>query len=144
VVYAQAAIHAQPRRPCPTQGSRRGKGGHTPGSGTSNEERLTIELRPGGTECVGDSGCAGSTKEIVMPTGKDLKRLVRARMEKTGESYTAARAQILNKHKVVSAVRRTAQVRLKPDTTGYVKIAGMSDASVKKATGCTWERWVKA
>jgi len=81
-----------------------------------------------------------------MPTGKDLKRLVRARMTKTGESYTAARAQILKKRSdVVSAFRRTARVRLKPDTTriDYAKLAGMSDAKVKAATGCGWERWVK-
>ena len=86
-----------------------------------------------------------------MPTGKDLKRLVRARMEKTGESYTAARAQLLNKRVapvlVASGFSRTSNVRLKSDATvvrDYAKIAGMSDASVKKATGCTWERWVKA
>ncbi len=78
-----------------------------------------------------------------MPTGKDLKRLVRARMKKTGESYTAARAQLLDKRTVVSAFKRT-PVRPKPDTTSYATLAGMSDASVKKATGCTWERWVKA
>ena len=29
-----------------------------------------------------------------MPRNKDLKRLVRARMQKTGEAYTAARAHI--------------------------------------------------
>ena len=68
-----------------------------------------------------------------MPTGKDLKRLVRARMKKTGESYTAARAQLLQK--------RIAPVAAVAD---FAKIAGMSDASVKEATGCTWERWVKA
>ena len=34
-----------------------------------------------------------------MPRNKDLKRLVRARMSKTGESYTAARSQILSKSK---------------------------------------------
>ena len=32
-----------------------------------------------------------------MPRNKDLKRLVRARMQKTGEAYTAARAQIVAK-----------------------------------------------
>jgi hypothetical protein len=32
-----------------------------------------------------------------MPTQKDFKRLVRARMAKTGEAYTAARAQLLRK-----------------------------------------------
>ena len=30
-----------------------------------------------------------------MPTQKDLKRLVRSRMKKTGEAYTAARLQLL-------------------------------------------------
>ena len=30
-----------------------------------------------------------------MPVNKDFKRLVRARMRKTGESYTAARARLL-------------------------------------------------
>jgi hypothetical protein len=79
-----------------------------------------------------------------MPTGKDLKRLVRARMKKTGESYTAARVQLLSKRNVVVRVRRTAQVRLKPDTTNCAQLAGMSDESVKKATGCNWERWVRS
>ena len=65
-----------------------------------------------------------------MPTGKDLKRLVRARMKKTGESYTAARAQLLKKKKTAT-------------NTGYAEIAGMSDASLREATGCNWERWVR-
>jgi len=86
-----------------------------------------------------------------MPTGKDLKRLVRARMKRTGESYTAARAQLLKK---TNAVGRPAEagryVERVPVASGfsrtanYAEIAGMSDASVKQATGCTWERWVKA
>jgi hypothetical protein len=58
-----------------------------------------------------------------MTRQKDLKRVIRARMEKTGESYTAARMHIV-----------------KPD---YAKLAGMSDAAVKKGTGCDWTRWVK-
>jgi hypothetical protein len=65
-----------------------------------------------------------------MPTGKDLKRLVRARMKKTGESYTAARAQLLKKKKTAT-------------NTGYAEVAGMSDASLREATGCNWERWVR-
>ncbi len=32
-----------------------------------------------------------------MPKNRDLKRLIRARMEKTGESYTAARSHLLSK-----------------------------------------------
>jgi hypothetical protein len=71
-----------------------------------------------------------------MPTDKDFKRLVRGRMQKTGESYTAARAHL---RKSPAAVVRT------PITPAeYAKLAGRSDAILKERTGCTWERWVKA
>ncbi|MGE5278986.1 MAG: hypothetical protein ACM3SU_18485 [Acidobacteriota bacterium] len=65
-----------------------------------------------------------------MPKQKDLKRLVRARMKKTGESYTAARAQLVKKSE--------------PPRSNYAEIAGMSDASVGKRTGRTWAQWVEA
>jgi hypothetical protein len=71
-----------------------------------------------------------------MPRNKDLKRLVRARMHKTGEAYTTARAQITKKTKP-TATRRA----VKPD---YASLAGMSDEKIKEKTGCTWERWVKS
>src|SRR5438094_2526792 len=74
-----------------------------------------------------------------MPTNKDFKRVVRDRMKKTGESYTAARAQL---------IRRQGAAKPNEDSASppvdYAKLAGMSDTSVKKATGCTWEAWVKA
>jgi uncharacterized protein YndB with AHSA1/START domain len=63
-----------------------------------------------------------------MPKEKHLKRLVRARMQKTGESYTAARLQLLKKNETT---RRLATV------------AGMSDASVSNQTGRTWAEWVR-
>jgi uncharacterized protein YndB with AHSA1/START domain len=72
-----------------------------------------------------------------MPTQKDLKRLVRTRMRKTGEAYTAARAQIINKSKAPAVTPIPAKI-------DYARLAGMSDAKVKDATGCTWERWVYA
>lgn len=65
-----------------------------------------------------------------MPKNKDLKRRVRARMKKTGESYTTARAQLLKKKE--------------PSPADYAELAGMSDESVKAKTGYTWERWVRA
>src|SRR5438552_5371 len=67
-----------------------------------------------------------------MPKQKDLKRLVRARMSKTGESYTTARLHLVKGNLAPIQERSLG------------KIAGMSDEAVKKATGCTWERWVKA
>jgi len=69
-----------------------------------------------------------------MTRNKDLKRLVRTRMKKTGEAYTTARAQITKKSPATPT----------PDPKTYAKLAGMSDAIIKEKTGCTWERWVKA
>ena len=60
-----------------------------------------------------------------MPKQKDFKRIVRSRMQKTGESYTAARLQVLKKKE--------------PD---YAALAGMKDAVVKKRTGRDWREWV--
>jgi len=86
-----------------------------------------------------------------MPTNKDFKRVVRARMQKTGESYTAARAQLLRDKPAPAAkkisTRRTIKTAPPPSVappTQYADVAGMSDAAVKNATGCTWERWVNA
>ena len=72
-----------------------------------------------------------------MPTDKDFKRLVRGRMQKTGESYTAARYH-LRKQKPSTAAAST------PAAADYAKLGGRSDAIMKERTGCTWERWVKA
>ncbi len=81
-----------------------------------------------------------------MTNQKDFKRLVRARMEKTGESYTAARAQLLAKPARSRTVKRasTGKASTTQATVDYAKLAGMSDAVVKQKTGCQWNRWVKA
>ena len=63
-----------------------------------------------------------------MTQQKDFKRVVRARMQKTGESYTTARLHLVKP-----------KPEEKPD---YAKLAGMSDEKVAKATGCGWEKWV--
>jgi len=80
-----------------------------------------------------------------MPANKDFKRLVRARMTKTGESYTAARAQLLKRRQTKTGTegsRRATPVAALP--RDYAKIAGMSDTALKAKTGCTWKRWVDA
>src|SRR5213075_3084337 len=76
-----------------------------------------------------------------MPRNKDFKRLVRARMKKTGEAYTSARAQILKKSKAKTTSRVAAGSGVSKQD--YASLAGMSDASIKAKTGCNWERWVK-
>lgn len=68
-----------------------------------------------------------------MPEHKDLKRLVRARKSATGESYIAARTQLLAKR-----TRKTGQ----PPKTPYAQVAGMSDQAVEKKTGRTWAQWL--
>jgi len=82
-----------------------------------------------------------------MPANKDFKRLVRARMKKTGEAYTTARSHILKKPKskraTVRASSTTAAKRSKP-SNDYAALAGMSDDVIKAKTGCDWERWVRA
>lgn len=89
-----------------------------------------------------------------MPREKDLKRLVRARMKKTGESYTSARAQLLRK----SPAKKAAKTAVSPNgvsappasaasaatSIDYATLAGMmSDAIIKEKTGRTWEGWVR-
>jgi hypothetical protein len=56
-----------------------------------------------------------------MTRQKSFKRLVRARMEKTGESYTAARAQLL-----------AAEDR---------PVLTISDEAIRRRTGHGWEHW---
>jgi hypothetical protein len=85
-----------------------------------------------------------------MPRQKDLKRLVRARMQKTGEAYTAARAQLLRKSKTPASddgsgvAVAIATTITHPEPKDFAAIAGMSDDVLREKTGCTWERWVLA
>ena len=61
-----------------------------------------------------------------MTEHKSFKRLVRARMEKTGESYTTARAMLLGAED--------------GDGLKDVKLA-TSDESIRRRTGRGWEEW---
>jgi hypothetical protein len=62
-----------------------------------------------------------------MTRQRSFKQLVRARMEKTGESYTAARASLL-----------TADV---PAAETQTPLLATSDASIRERTGRGWEEW---
>jgi hypothetical protein len=81
-----------------------------------------------------------------MTLQKDLKRLIRARMQKTGESYTAARAQILAK-KPLSRTRTDSPAKVAPPAppaATFAALAGMTDAAIRAKTGCDWKAWVEA
>lgn len=61
-----------------------------------------------------------------MTRQKSFKRLVRTRMEKTGESYTAARAILLSAE----------------ETKGTAKpVLATSDETIRRRTGRGWEEW---
>jgi hypothetical protein len=65
-----------------------------------------------------------------MPTDKDFKRMVRGRMQKTGESYTTARAHLRKQKPTATVAPRSAPA-------DYAKLAGRSDAILKEKTSCT-------
>ena len=69
-----------------------------------------------------------------MTRDKDRKRIIRSRMKKTGESYTAARAQVLSK-------QRTKEPPA--PAIDYAARAGMSDDKVAAKTGRTWQEWTR-
>jgi hypothetical protein len=82
-----------------------------------------------------------------MTQNKDFKKLVRARMRKTGESYTTARQQLLRKRADDAVSRGTTKPAPRPapaSTTPVLDVskAGMSDTSVQAKTGKTWAEWV--
>lgn len=79
-----------------------------------------------------------------MPRNKDLKRLVRTRMKKTGEAYTAARAQITRKRHGRTAGDSSTSSAIAPSPPpDHAALAGMSDSTIKKNTGRAWAEWVE-
>lgn len=67
-----------------------------------------------------------------MTTRKTLKRRVRARSARTGESYTAARAQVLRKSEHSPA----------PPPPDVMALAGVSDEALERATGRPLAAWL--
>lgn len=90
-----------------------------------------------------------------MPKDKDLKRIVRSRMQKTGESYTAARARILARKPPAGKSPADEPPAEEPTAAGrpgaagakreeYATRAGMEDDTVRDRTGRGWAEWVEA
>ena len=71
-----------------------------------------------------------------MPRNKDLKRVVRARMQKTGEAYTSARAQVISKASNPNDFSASP-----PPAEDYAALAGTRDDAILARTGRTWEQW---
>ena len=68
----------------------------------------------------------GVKKDSSITEQKNLKRRVRARMEKTGERYTAGRSHVVGE---------------KPEP--FVADPGMSDETLVEKTGKSWAEWVE-
>src|SRR5262245_22332231 len=66
-----------------------------------------------------------------MTQERSFKRLVRARMAKTGESYTAARAMLL------AAADDPGSQTTGPATSPFVT----NDETIRRRTGRGWEEW---
>jgi hypothetical protein len=62
-----------------------------------------------------------------MTRQKSFKRLVRTRMQKTGESYTAARASLLGAHEESEPTQKPT--------------LATSDEAIRRRTGRGWEEW---
>jgi hypothetical protein len=69
-----------------------------------------------------------------MTRNKDLKRIIRGRMKKTGESYTTARAHLIPKTRPKAPSTRSVD---------HAAVAGMRNDAVAAKTGRTWEEWLR-
>ena len=67
-----------------------------------------------------------------MTRQKSFKERIRARMDKTGESYTTARRHLIDKAAAEARNRKTPR-SISPTRTG--------DEAVRKSTGRSWEEW---
>ncbi len=77
-----------------------------------------------------------------MPTNKDFKRLVRARMRKTGEAYTTARAHLLTRTGRPRPSAPAAASLPPVPAPSFEQLAGIRNATIEAKTGCGWEKWV--
>ena len=71
-----------------------------------------------------------------MTKHKDQKRIIRARMKKTGESYTAARAVVVSREKAPAP-------KYAAPRKEWPALAGQSDAKMIEQTGRPWAEWVE-
>jgi hypothetical protein len=74
-----------------------------------------------------------------MTKQKDLKRVVRTRMQKTGESYTAARLHVVGKR---GAAKKAAAAPAEPPPD-YSALSGIADETILAKTGADWATWTR-
>ena len=77
-----------------------------------------------------------------MTLNKDEKRVIRARMKKTGESYTAARSALSKKPNGSTRGGPTTGPSQTAPRSEWPKVAGTSNDALENKTGRTWAQWV--
>lgn len=77
-----------------------------------------------------------------MTKSRDFKRIVRARMAKTGESYATARLHLVESPD--SSETPGTRLPETPDVSEYEDLGGMSNDAVEAKTGKDWAAWVAA
>ncbi|MFN2484165.1 MAG: DUF4287 domain-containing protein [Candidatus Limnocylindria bacterium] len=75
-----------------------------------------------------------------MPTQKTFKRRVRARSEKTGESYTAARAQLIRRADAGAGASGETSAPAVAPAESAVEMP-TTDEAIRSATGRGWTDW---
>ena len=86
---------------------------------------------------------------VIVTQQKALKARVRARMSKTGERYTSARAQVLAKAETAPSPVSDPTLETAPDTTTDVPDSpfrggyGASDEALVRRTGHDWAHWYR-
>jgi hypothetical protein len=76
-----------------------------------------------------------------MTRDKDRKRIIRKRMETTGEAYTTARRHVVAR--TAKASPRPAAERIPSRGVDRGAVAGKSDDTIKRQTGHDWQDWVR-
>lgn len=86
-----------------------------------------------------------------MTSNKAQKKAIRARMDKTGERYTAARQHLVAAaaddtadSSVPDAVDSGATAATGNETVPIVEQPGLSDEAIHKGTGKSWTEWLEA
>lgn len=127
---------AQPRSVSPRETLGRGKGVLKP--------RVVCESFSGADVGRGLMSCGRETKHMTQQ--KKLKKAIRARSEKTGESYAAARRQVLlarnkNPKEIQEETVEAPAPVAAPPAKAPVKRGQVNDASAQKATGHGLDHW---
>ena len=133
ILFDDGASRAEPRSDAHAAGIDGAKG--------NSLSRDGLSAFSGGPESVSPVASSNEKDVETMPTQKLFKQRVRARMTKTGESYTAARRQLLRKTTESPVPDRDETVVSKPTETATPTDLLMSDEAMVRGSGRSHAEW---